>query len=377
MLIDWVTCRVPIQFLTDQAREKALTLGDRIQRYCPLTGDVRYESIAWDSIASDSHQINIRASGHDFWIMGSPARVMGDGCSVFGTGASSRLDLAGCIDAMRLFAMQGTGIELPADLSLWTVSRVDVTENLLLGSLSEVRDALRILRDCEGGRYRVSQQAGDTVYWSQKSKLRKGKAYAKGPHLSYQMSRTGYTGRQYTRDEIDQANRLLRLELTLGREFWNRNDWKACTAETLRMQWHDYFDRMIGGAEVTTDNDLKQRIFAAAEVSTQREFDNAMTNWRERRVKALAAGKPIPDKPRARNAQNAARAAYGAWLLIQAEGWERARESFTKTVWYRHLSILRAAGLGDADISAGKVVPFRRKVMEARAVCSWHELKIA
>ncbi|MEB3736244.1 hypothetical protein ULF88_24125 [Halopseudomonas pachastrellae] len=67
------------------------------------------------------------------------------------------------------------------------------------------------------------------------------------------MSRTGYTGRQYTRDEIDQANRLLRLELTLGREFWNRTDWKACTAETLRMQWHDYFDRMIGGAEVTTD----------------------------------------------------------------------------------------------------------------------------
>lgn len=377
MLIDWVTCRVPIQFLTDQAREKALTLGDRIQRYCPLTGDVRYESIAWDSIASDSHQINIRASGHDFWIMGSPARIMGDGCSVFGSGASGRLDLPACVDAMRLFVMRNIGIELPADLSLWTVSRVDVTENLLLDSLTEVRDALRILRDCEGGRYRVSQQAGDTVYWNHKSKLRKGKAYAKGPHLSYQMSRPGYTGRQYTPDEITQANRLLRLELTLGREFWNRTDWKACSAEMLSHQWHEYFDRMIGGAEVTTDNELKERIYSAASFACEREYDKAMTNWRDRRVKALAVGKPQPPKPCMRNPENAGRSAYGAWLLIQSEGWERARESFTKTVWYRHLGILRAAGLGDADISAGKVVPFRRKVMEARAVCSWHELKIA
>lgn len=377
MLIDWVTARVPIQFLTDQAREKALTLGDRIQRYCPLTGDVRYESIAWDSIASDSHQINIRASGHDFWIMGSPARIMGDGCSVFGCAASARLDLQGCVDAMRLFVMQHCNIELPADLSLWTVSRVDVTENLLLDSLTEVRDALRILRDCEGGRYRVSQQAGDTVYWSQKSKLRKGKAYAKGPHLSYQMSRTGYTGRQYTPDDISRANRLLRLELTLGREYFNRNDWRKCDADCLRVQWHDYFDRMIGGAEVTTDDDLKQRITAAAQVINENEFEKALTNWRERRVKALALGKPQPPKPCLRNPDNSARSAYGAWLLIQSEGWERARESFTKTVWYRHLGILRAAGLGDADISAGKVVPFRRKVLEARAVCSWQELKIA
>lgn len=377
MLIDWVTARVPIEFLTDEARQKALTLGDRIQRYCPLTGDVRYESIAWDSIASDSHQINIRASGHDFWIMGSPARIMGDGCAVFGSHSSTRLDLLGCVDAMRLFVMHHVGIELPADLTNWTVSRVDVTENLLLDSLTEVRDALRILRDCEGGRYRVSQQAGDTVYWSQKSKLRKGKAYAKGPHLTYQMGRTGYSGRQYTRDEITAANRLLRLELTLGREFWNRTDWRTCNAESLRMQWHDYFDRMIGGAEVTTDNDLKQRIAAAAQVINEREFEKALSNWRDRLVQALALGKEQPPKPCLRNPDNSSRSAYGAWLLIQSEGWERAKDAFTKTVWYRHLQILRAAGLGDADISAGKVVPFRRKVLEARAISSWHELKIA
>src|SRR5690606_23955730 len=103
MLIDWVTCRVPIQFLTDQAREKALTLGDRIQRYCPLIGVVCYESIAWYSIASDPHQIIIRSSGLDFWIMGPPARIMGVGCAVFCSGPSLALSLSGCVDAMRLF----------------------------------------------------------------------------------------------------------------------------------------------------------------------------------------------------------------------------------------------------------------------------------
>ena len=341
MLIDWVTVRVPVILLDDQSREKALSMGDRIQRYCPASGEIRYESIAWDSIASDSHQINIRASGTDFWIMGSPARIMGDGCTVFGSAAAARLDLAGCVDAMRLFVMHQCGLRLPADLSLWTISRVDVTENLLLGSLTEVRDSLRILRDCEGGRYRVSQQAGDTVYWSQKSKLRKGKAYAKGPHLAHLMSRKTYTGRPYSKNDIEIASRLLRLELTLGREFWNRHDWKATTAEQLNEQWHDYFDRMIGSAEMKNDADLKTRVMASA---------------------------PTEGK---------GKAAYGCWLLIQSEGWERARESFPKPTWYRHIKILRAAGLGDADISAGNVVPFRRKVLEAQAVTSWHQLKSA
>lgn len=377
MLIDWITVRVPLQFLTEAARAQAATLGDRITRYCPVSGEVRFESVAWDSIASDSHQINVRASGHDFWIMGSPARVMGDGCAVFGSGACARLDLQSCVDAMRLFAMSNTGIELPADLSLWSVSRVDVTDNLLLGSLAEVRDALRILRDCEGGRYRVSQQAGDTVYWQQKSKLRKGKAYAKGPHLAYLMSRSSYTGRQYEKHEIELASRLLRLELTLGREFWKRNDWRSFTAESLSGQWSDYFSRMIGGAEMTNDNDLKSRIYAAAAISCEQEYLKAVINWQERRKTAFASGKDIPPRPCKRNAENSARSAYGAWLLIQSEGWERAKESFAKTVWYRHLAILRGAGLGDADISAGKIVPFRRRVFEATSVASWHQLKTA
>lgn len=341
MLIDWVTARIPLENLTDEGRDKALLLGDRIQRFCPRTGQVKYESMAWDSIRSDSHQVNVKASGSGVTIMGSPARVCGDGCAVFGSGASSMLSIGGCVDAMRLFVQQHTGIELPADLSLWQVTRIDITGNLRLASHAEVLDALRILRDCEGGRYRVSQQAGDTVYWSHKSTLRSAKAYAKGAHLAYLNKLKTYTGRPYTLEEIDAANHLLRLELKLGHEFFRRENWRHLTPANLKAQWQNYFSRMIGDATMTNDNDLKARVMAVAKTEGQ------------------------------------GKAAYGCWLMIHSQGWERARDSFSKPSWYRHLKYLRAAGLGDADISAGQVVQLRRRVFDAQLVTSWQQLKAA
>lgn len=335
MLLDWVTARIPLDQLSAEAREAALQLGDRVCCYCPKTGDIRYESARWESVRSDSHQIAVKA-GTDFWMQGSPARVIGDGDAVFGAGAAAALDIAGCVDRMRLFVANQIGAVLPA--SGWIVSRVDVTGNLQLGSLAEVRQALAILRGVEGGRYRVSQQAGDTVYWSHLSKLRSGKAYAKGPHLSYLMKSPKYNGRVYQSDEIAKADRLLRLELKLGREWFARNPWNDVTADRLRHEWSDYFERMIGGSEMDADCDLQQRVIAAAPSEGQ------------------------------------GRAAYGCWVMIQREGWERAREFYSKPTWYRHLKILRAAGLRDADISVGQVVPLRRRIIEARAVSSWSDL---
>lgn len=339
MLIDWITARIPLDRLSPEAVEICRGFGDRIQRYCPKTGEIRYETSAWESVRSDSHQISVRV-GSDLWVQGSPARCIGDGCSVFGAGASAALDLPGSLARMLAHVETVMGVSLPP-VPGWLVSRVDVTGNLELDALSEVREALRVLRDCEGGRYRVSQQAGDSVYWGGKSKHRKGKAYAKGPQLAYLLKKDSYTGRTYNAVELQQAERLLRLELTLGREFWARHDWRAITPEQLKEQWRSYFERMVGSAEMQTDNDVQTRILAVAET------------------------------------EGRGRAAYGCWLMIQAQGWERARRAYAKRTWYRHLKTLRAAGLGDADISAGRVVPLRRRVMEARMVTSWDDLKAA
>ncbi|MDF1693292.1 MAG: phage/plasmid replication protein, II/X family [Zhongshania sp.] len=340
MLIDWVTSRISLEDCSESVRAAAVQLGDRVVRYCPITGEVRYEVQAWDSIRSDSHQISVRCTS-DLWIQGSPARIMGDGCAVFGSGASRALDLMGCVTRMIAFVTDYLGAGALPDPSLFRVSRVDVTSNLLLGSHQEVLQGLQILRNCEGGRYRISQQRGETCYWNHGSKLRSGKAYSKGPHLIEMMKKPDYTGRQYSPLEIQAAMPLLRLELSLKREFFLRNDWRELTPADLNREWCEYFERMIGGADMVNESDLKTKILKVAPTDGQ------------------------------------GKAAYGCWAMIQSQGWEKARDCYTKTTWYRNLKILRSAGLGDADISAGKVVALRQRIIEAQQVSDWSQLVAA
>jgi II/X family phage/plasmid replication protein len=347
VLIDWLTARIPFEHIDRAYWEDFRLLTDRVMRFCPRTGETKWEAGAWDSVRSDSHQIAFRVGGDAVWLQGSPARVCGDGDAVFGSGASASLDLSGCLGRMIRFVSDQVGISLPLDVTKWLVSRTDVTGNLLLDDLAAVRIALKVLRECEGGRYRVSQQSGDTVYWSHRSRLQSGKAYAKGPHIQYMTKRPGYTGRGYSQWEMDVINRLLRLELKIGSQYFRERvgkPWYEITPEELKSWWCDYFLRMIGSAEMSTEADIKERLF-----------------------QVVIDGERITE--------GRAKAAYGCFLMIKNEGWEKAREAFSKTTWYRHLQILRLAGLGDADIAAGTVVPFRRKVIESQLVSSWVELR--
>jgi II/X family phage/plasmid replication protein len=342
MLIDWITAYLPMTNINPESWERLRTLTDRVTRYCPRTGEIRWESTAWDSVRSDSHQIAMRVGSDAIWIQGSPARVCGSGDAVFGEGASSAIDLTGCLARMIAFVTPHIGVYLTTDYLKWHVTRVDITGNLLLENLAAVRVALRILRDCEGGRYRVSQQAGDTVYWSHTSRLRSGKAYAKGPQIEYQTNKPDYTGRSYTEQEKQQANRLLRLELRLGAQWFREKlgeHWSALKPEDLENEWRSYFNRMIGAAELTDENTLPQRFQDVA--------------------KTPGRGK----------------SAYGCFLLIKSVGWEKARDSYSKSTWYDHLAVMRKAGLGDADIAVGNIVQLRRKVLECQLVGSWDELR--
>lgn len=338
MLLDWVTVTVPWECWGEQYRA-IYERFERIQRYRPDSGEVVWETTAWESVRSDSHQVVCRATGQGLSFQGSPARVVGRGDAVFGEGPARALDLAGCVRAMAGFVARSMGLsELPGPVALWKVSRVDVTSNLWCGSLSAVRVALGALRSTEGGRYRVSQQAGDTVYWSHRSRLRSGKAYAKGPHLVYQAKQE--QGCRYSREELQAAAGLLRLELRLGSQWWRERaglPWWEFTAAQLRAEWEAYFSRMVGsGLEV-------------AEMSG--ELD---------RLRAVAP-------------EGRARAAYGTWLLIREHGWQQARELVSRPTWYRHLGVLRDAGLGDVDLSLGRVVGLRRLVSLSEVSC-WEEL---
>jgi II/X family phage/plasmid replication protein len=356
MLIDWVTAYLPMEQIGAENWQALRFLTERVLRFRPdsekhgiddcyflIDRDaVVYETAAWESVRSDSHQIAFRVGSDALWIQGSPARVCGSGDAVFGEGASGNLDLIGCVRRMAAFVSQQIDVPIYlAPVKAWHVTRIDVTGNLILDDLAAVREALRILRNCEGGRYRVSQQSGDTVYWSHKSRLRSGKAYAKGPHIEYQTGKPDYTGRPYSETELQQINRLLRLELRLGAQ-WIREragcPWYELTTERLTEEWNDYFKRMIGDADMKTNDDVKERIMAVAATEGQ------------------------------------GKAAHVCYMLIREHGWEKARNEFTKPTWYRHMKILHAAGLGDADIAAGNVVPLRRKILECQLVKSWADI---
>ncbi|TPQ24994.1 phage/plasmid replication protein, II/X family [Methylomonas koyamae] len=343
MLIDWITAYLPMTEIPTDHWQELRKMTDRVMRYCPRTGETRWESSAWDSIRSDSHQIAFRVGSDAIWIQGSPARVCGSGDAVFGEGPSAALDLVGCLSRMASFVSQQIQLDLPCNPHVWHVTRIDVTGNLILDDLAAVRIALRTLRECEGGRYRVSQQAGDTVYWSHKSRLRSGKAYAKGPHIEYQTKKADYSGREYTKPEKDLISRLLRLELKLGSQ-WIREriegnkKWYELTKSDLKNEWNTYFKRMIGEADMKNDDELKDRIIAAAKTEGQ------------------------------------GKSAYMFFLFIKQNGWQAAKENYPKATFFRHTKILRAAGLGDADISTGNVVQLRRKVLECQVVNNWSEL---
>lgn len=353
MLIDWLSLSLSTDHLDLDAVRQWQDTQDRIIKIGG-DGSLIWETSAWDSVRSDSHQLALQVTGSNIRIQGSPARILGDGDNVFSCGPAAALDLAGCHAFMVRFVQQHTGIHLPMDAALWNVTRVDVTENLDLGSLPAVRQALAILRDCEGGRYRVSQQAGDTVYWSHKSRLRSGKAYAKGAELVHKAVQAGkqkikQAMREYSLEEIAHASGLLRLELKLGAQYWRERTlckWHLVQPEQLAAEWQSYFSRMIGGAEIMNEQSIYERLLNVV---------------------------PIDDKGKPKEGQ--AKAAYSLWCLIKSEGWQKARDITVRRTWYHNLKHLKAAGLSDADISRGNVVQLRQKIIEAVPVKSWAHLR--
>lgn len=341
MLIDWLSLRLDESACPDWAGWVLLrSWGDRILRYCPRTGETRWEIAAWDSIRSDSHQLAIKVSGGSLMVQGSPARVMGVGDTVFGLGDEGR-NIVQCAKMMIEFASRLIYCNPVPHYRLWKLTRIDITGNYLLPNLAGVRVALGELRNIEGGRYRVSQQAGDTVYWSHLSRHRAGKAYAKGPHLAYLFKQASYTGCRYSESDLALADRLLRLELRLGSKWFHQCPipWYRLAWDTLKKQHDDYFMRMVGVEGVEgVDMDYVDRFVRVA---------------------------PTPGQ---------GKAAARSWALVATMGWQAARDTMPKSTWYRHCQIWRAAGFSDADISAGRVVSLRRPLI-MYPVSSWEELR--
>lgn len=353
MLIDYVTIKLRYVDCPDWAGWWRLkTWGDRICLICGRTGAVTWERSTWSVLRSDLHQISICASASYIQISGSPARVMGDGDAVFGCGESGR-NLYSCVVAMLDFVFKFLHVFPFPHPRVWRISRVDITQNYDLGSLANVRIALKELSKTDGGRYRLSQNDGDTPYWNKNSSLQSSLSYAKGPHLRQMIKKLSYTGRIYSDIELALADRLIRLEHRLKRLFFYRlresgKDWWMLGWQDLLREFDDFFGRMIGTVQAV---DMTKHLDELMKMPHYNDKSKSVT-------------------------ESLAKSILRTLYSIQSLGRQTTMEMMPLGTWYRHLKYLRMLGYGDADLVKGNVSYLRRQIIMT-PVSSWEEFSKA
>lgn len=253
-------------------------------------------------------------------LSGSPAYSSGYKHNVFGPRLA--LDAA---NAHLTAASDALQCDVMGDSSQWAMSRIDVTANFDMGSPENARAALGALRLSNAPRRRQTSPTDEVLRWGTSQWL-SGTAYIKGTDPVMKLGfKTGLLSKQF----IDYAQTLLRLELRIGRGFIARQNilWDSVTENELGKFYDDYWNVLVGDAEVFDMKDIFPALSLVAPSEAQ------------------------------------ARAAFRTFLLINQVGESVIRESLPRRTWYRHVSILRAAGLSWTDISVGQITPLRRKAV--------------
>lgn len=350
MLIDWLTLRIKLDSALGQ------NLLDRIRDCMGYTFCVDSDNnLKWkkhaldiDKLRTDSQGLywSITADGQSqsyLTVGASPASVDNDGLNVFGS-----TDIEYCSTVLIEHAGRALEAILP-DWVHWQCRRLDITANYDMGNSSQVKQALRLLLGTDAPRRRTNSdtKGGDTVYWNPTSDLQAGKAYHKGAHLRFMCRR----GNLCLDDEtLELADNLLRLELKLGARWFRRyeqdrgDDWHTLTHYELTEIHHKFFNSLIGEGDVEV-----------ADMGTL--------------LKELE--KVCPTKGRAL-------AAHRTFALIKTIGYSQTQASMGRATFYKHCAFLRLAGLSNADLCAGVVIPFRRQALILREpVTAWTQIRKA
>lgn len=373
-MIDWMTLRIPVRsFLNgDQAIEKfSIYLGT--QSTYNSKGELVREKFVFDIEKLRSDEIGlfwqIQHNGKENYLLiaGSPASVE-HGNNIFGSN-----DVMHCANVMHREAEKGLEMSLPP-IHTWECTRLDFNFNYLMDSNSQVKQALRELKNGHGARQQATNGNGDTVEIGAKSKMITGVIYDKGTQVKNLVKQLFKKGKElvYQDWEIDILMRLLRFELRLKRQWFEKlshkktyenffhNDlnpkqaiknykqyyentmpWTELTEQDLISKHHEYFSPFTGGIGVTDMTKLLDNLKAFG----------------------LSDGR--------------ARAAYQTWSLIKLMGYEQAKASLNKNTFNKHRSQLIRAGLTHTDLqnSDNNVLVFKRKSIElTQPVTSWSEV---
>lgn len=357
LLLDWITLRIPVRELGPNLQEQLQSRYDLVA--CFSMTDGRADEVQWqqtryryDDLRSDSAGlfVTVKWVGNtDYLYIGaSPASLIHQ-CNVFGS-----LDIQDAAETIWARARVAFQSFLP-DWQLWECVRLDVTGNYALPDKAAVKLALKQLLSSDSARRRATSSAkgGDTVLWSPTSDLLGGKAYHKGPHLAYLVN----SGKlELPPEQIELADRLLRLEMRVGSRWFRRlregrlnkelrnSKWWELDEEMLAQLFVRFFEPVCGGVEVDMT-----RVDLLHEIS---------------RCNAISEGR--------------ARAALGTYRAIKAEGLDPVKASMAHSTFFRHKKYLLAAGISEADLCAGNVFQFRPvRIVLAQPVRSWEELRRA
>lgn len=341
-MIDWLTLRFPLKGL-DSEIEKRFRCALGMVTCVDADGVVQWKKpfLDIDWLRSDTQGLcwSVSRDGEqEYLTIGASPAGLEHGNNVFGSD-----DIRHCAGVLVSKASIALAAVLPAP-ALWSCRRVDVTENYLFSSGREVKQWLRVMLGTDSGRHKGSSGEGDTVLWNKGSDLRKGKAYHKGPQLQYLNKR----GKVEIEDwQIEVSDRLGRLELTLGSRWFRRfkeqgGDWWHLTGDDLANEHGSYFGRM----------------------------------WGSGKVEVMDMGRLLEELEKVAPTKGYALAAHRTWALLKTVGFDQTKASMPPSTWFRHLSYLRAAGLSDADLCHGQVIPFaRRELVLSQPVRSWDELR--
>lgn len=321
-MIDWLTLKIDLTCLSPEVISKLRKQSARLFRV-KADGELDWESFAWDSVRSDTHQVAVRVGGQ-LHIQGSPARV-GLLNNAFGS-----LDIQYCARKMIHHVAIHMGLGTLPGVELWTCSRIDVTRNYLMQSDAEARQAMEYLKQSSESKQKHSYESNG-LYIGKGSALHKGKIYLKGQDARRNQR---YKKAVYTEEQLDIADRLLRSEYTLARHKIRRLladkgiSWHQLTPQKLLALHDDYFKDYMSQIEVTDMGNILARLRCVT--PTEGQADSA----------------------------------YDCYTRIRMIGFSQAKASFTKTTWHRHIKNLKLAGLSRADLQPINIIPLRKRAIE-------------
>ena len=219
---------------------------------------------------SDTGQIRARyyplseqlvVEGSPAYLVEGPTGPEGHGDGVFGQGASAAADVVACGELVLAdFRLADVPLLDLLPLEAWRITGADVTLNFDCGSLAGVTAVLAGLKQTTVYG-RLPHVERHSVYYSPTSKRMTLKAYAKGQRLRQRQKQGAYL-REYSDDELVLADRLLRLELELRREWWGSiaDPWCVTAAMLMAVHQERFAPVLARVRELMNENEAKARI---------------------------------------------------------------------------------------------------------------------